>query len=328
MKTIGITGANGHVGANLVRRMMQDDYSIRVLQYRDHEAYDGLKVEIVSGDLNDPDSLIPFCKGLDVLIHLAAKISIGNNTFESIYKVNVDGTKNLVTTAKKSGVKKYIHFSSIHALMHDPLDVMMDESRPLATNSAIAYEKTKSIADEWVMQQQSDKFDVIVLNPTAIIGPNDFKPSLMGQMLIRLYNGSLPGLIPGGYNWVDVRDVCDATCNAVKMGRGGERYILGGTWKSVSEYATLAGAVNGKVIKKPVFPLWVARLGLPFIQLYSKLAGEHPLYTNQSLMILQQGNQNISNEKAKKELGFNPRPLEDTLKDTIDWLKANKMIKA
>jgi dihydroflavonol-4-reductase len=327
MKTIGITGANGHVGGNLVRRLIQEDYKVRVLQYHDHEAFDGLRVEVVSGDLSKHDSLVPFCKGLDVLIHLAAKITIGNNSYENVYRVNVDGTKNLVEVAKKEGVKKFIHFSSIHALMHEPLDVMMDEFRPLATNSDIAYEKTKSIADEWVMQQQSDAFDVIVLNPTAIIGPNDFKPSLMGQMLIRLYNGSLPGLIPGGYNWVDVRDVCDATCNAIKRGKGGDRYILAGTWKSVSEYATMAGAAGGKVIKKPVFPLWLARLGLPFIQLYSKLAGEHPLYTSQSLMILQQGNQNISNEKAKKEIGFNPRPLEDTLKDTIVWLKDNKMIK-
>jgi len=327
MQTIGITGANGHVGANLVRRLMQEDYKVRVLQYHDHEAFDGLQVEVVKGDLGNQDSLVPFCKDLDVIIHLAAKITIGNNSYESVYSVNVDGTKNLVELAKKEGVKRFIHFSSIHALVHDPLDMPMDESRTLATDSIIAYEKTKSIADEWIMQQQSNNFDVIVMNPTAIIGPNDFKPSLLGQFLIRLYDGFLPGLVPGGYDWVDVRDISEATCNAITKGIGGERYILSGTWTSVSDYAELAGKAGGKSIKKPVFPLWLARVGLPFIQLYSKLAGEHPLYTRQSLVILQQGNRNISNEKAKKELDFNPRPLEETLKDTIRWLKENKMIK-
>lgn len=327
MKTIGITGANGHVGSNLVRRLIQEKHAVRVLQFNDHEGFDGFSVEVVTGDLNDPSSLLSFCKGLDVIIHLAAKITIGNNSFESVYKVNVDGTKNLVKAAKETGVKKFIHFSSIHALKHDPMDVPVDESRPLATDSNISYEKTKSIADEWIMTQHADDFEVVVLNPTAIIGPNDFKPSLMGQMLIRLYNGTLPGLIPGGYNWVDVRDVCNAACNAIERGKGGERYILSGTWKSVADYAKLACAVNGKKMNKPIFPLWLAKVGLPFIQVYSKLAGQHPLYTNQSLMILQQGNKNISNEKAKKELGFNPRPLAETLEDTIAWLKENKMIK-
>lgn len=327
MKTIGITGANGHVGGNLVRRLIQENYNVRVLQYRGHEAYDGLPVEIVEGDLSDPDSLFSFCKNLEVVIHVAAWITIGNNSFERVYKVNVEGTQNLVKTAKRQGVKRLIHFSSIHALVHDPKDEPMDESRPLFTDSIHAYEKTKALAEKWVLEQQSDAFDVIVLNPTAIVGPNDFKPSLSGQMIIRLYDGFLPGLIPGGYNWVDVRDVSDAACQAIKQGRGGERYILSGTWKSVADIVKLAARAGGKEMKKIIFPMWVARLGLPFLQLYSKLAGQRPLYTRQALTILQQGNRYISHEKATKELGFNPRPLEETMSDTVQWMRDNKMIK-
>ncbi|MBN2615497.1 MAG: NAD-dependent epimerase/dehydratase family protein [Bacteroidales bacterium] len=327
MKTIGITGANGHVGANLVRRLIQENYIVRVLQYHSHEACEGLPVEIIHGDLNDPDALFSFCKNLDVVIHLAARITIGSNSYESVYKVNVGGTQNLVEAAQKQGVRRMIHFSSIHALEHEPQDQPMDESRLPATGSVLAYEKTKAIADEWVMQQQSDAFNVIVLNPTAIVGPNDFKPSLLGQMLIRLYDGFLPGLIPGGYDWVDVRDVSDAAFQAIEKGKGGERYILSGTWKSVADYARLAARAGGKEMKKIIFPLWVARLGLPFLQLYSKLTGQHPLYTRQSLAILQQGNRFISHEKATKELGFNPRPLEETLRDTVRWMRENKMIK-
>lgn len=323
---IAITGANGHVGANLVRMLLAEGMNLRLLQHHQHQAIDGLDTEVVTGDLNDPGSLEPFCKNIDVVIHLAAKISIGHNSFDSLFRINVDGTKNLVRAAKNAGVKRFIHFSSIHALQHAPLDEIMDESKPLATGSTLAYEHTKALADEWILSQQADNFDVIILNPTAIVGPNDFQPSLQGNFIIRLYKGTLPGLVPGGYDWVDVRDVCEATRSAISHGKGGERYILSGHFVTIVEFADLVAGVTGKKIKKPVLPLWLAYVGVPFIYLWSELRGQEPLYTKQSLFILQSGNRKISNLKARKELGFNPRPLSETLKDTLDWFKENKYI--
>ena len=221
---IGVTGANGHVGANLIRRLLRDDHTITVLQYRDHEALDGLDLIRIKGDLSNVESLDRFCTGVDVVYHLAAKISIGNNSFDELYKINVEGTQNLIHAAKKAGVKRVIHFSSIHALSHLPLDKPMDESNPIVTDSPLAYEKTKSLAQQWVQQQQEVNFDVIILNPTSIVGPYDFKPSLMGQFILKLYNGTLPGLVPGGYDWVDVRDIAEAAANALYQGEGGDGY--------------------------------------------------------------------------------------------------------
>lgn len=324
---IGITGANGHVGGNLVRRLLKDDHSIKVLQYRDHEALDGLDLIKVNGDINNIESLDEFCAGLDVVYHLAAKISIGYNSYDSLYKTNVAGTQNIVTAAKKAGVKRFIHFSSIHALTHAPLDKPMDETNPIVTDSPLAYEKTKSVAQRWVQEQQSANFDVIVLNPTSIVGPYDFKPSLMGQFIINLYNGSLPALVPGGYNWVDVRDIAEAAANALYQGKGGESYILSGHYKTVVGLADSLNHLTTRNIKRPVFPLWMAKLGVPFIKVWSKARGEQPLYTMQSLDILQSGNKNIRNDKARKELGYHPRPMVDTLKDTLQWLKDNQYIK-
>ncbi len=323
---IGITGANGHVGANLTRRLLKDNYAIRVLQYHDHTAFDDLDVDVFIGDLDDPESLDAFCAGLEVVFHLAAKISIGSNSFDSLYKTNVDGTKNLVAAAKKAGVRRFIHFSSIHAYNHFPLDKPLDESSPLATDSPIAYERTKSITQEWVLKQQTDKFDVIVLNPTSIVGPYDFKPSLQGQLIIGLFSGKIPGLVPGGYDWVDVRDVCEAATSAIYQGKGGEKYILSGCYKTVIDFVGLVNNLTDKDLSKPVFPLWLAKMGVPFIYVWSKLTGQQPLYTKQSLDILQSGNRNINNAKAKKELGFRPRPLTKTLKDTVRWLTEHKFI--
>lgn len=324
---VGITGANGHVGANLIRRLLKDGHHVRVLQYHHHKGFDGLEVEVMTGDVNDNDLLAEFCSGMNVVYHLAAKISIGHNSYEALFQTNVEGSKNILNSSKAAGVKRFIHFSSIHAFQHSPVDEPMDESRPRALLSSIPYEKTKSIAEEWVLDQQSQEMDVIVLNPTAIIGPNDFKPSLLGQFIIKLYNGSIPGLVPGGYDWVDVRDICDAAANALHQGKGGEKYILSGHYKSVLEVADLLGQVTGKKIKKRMLPLWLAHLGVPFIYLWSKLTGQKPLYTRQSLDILQEGNKHIINEKARRELGFNPRPLSVTLKDTFTWFKHNEYIK-
>ncbi|NOX86789.1 MAG: NAD-dependent epimerase/dehydratase family protein [Chlorobi bacterium] len=323
---IAITGASGHVGANLSRMLLEKNMDLRLLVHRQRKAIEGLDVEIVQGDLEKPETLEPFCKDVDVIIHLAAKISIGNNSFASLKEVNFDGTENLVNAAKKAGVKRFIHFSTIHAFEHAPLDEEMDESRPMIKASHIPYEMTKSMADEWVLQQQSDDFDVIILNPTAIIGPFDFQPSLQGAFIIRLYKGALPGLVPGGYDWVDVRDVAGAARAAITKGKPGERYFLSGHYASVVDFANILSEVSGKRIKKTVLPLWLAYMGVPFIRLWSKMRDQEPLYTQQSLSILQSGNKKISNKKAGKDLGFNPRPLSDTLKDTLDWFMENNYI--
>jgi dihydroflavonol-4-reductase len=323
---VGVTGASGHIGANLTRILLKKEYSVRVLEHHDNRAIDGLDVEIVKGSLDDQKSLDDFCWGLDVVFHLAAKISIGSNSFDSLYKINVEGTKRVVASCKKAGVKRFIYFSSIHALEHHPLDQPMDESRPLVKNSPQAYERTKSISTQWVLSQKTHQFDIIILNPTAILGPLDHKPSLTGSLMIKMYRGRIPGLIPGGYNWVDVRDVADAASNAIKSGKSGENYILSGHWHSLKEYAEILQESTGKKITKIVLPFWLARLGVPFIHIWSVITNQQPLYTNESLDIVSEGNKNILNKKAQKELGFSPRPLADTLKDSFNWFKENNYI--
>lgn len=323
---VGVTGASGHIGANLTRVLLDKEYKIRVLEHFDNRSIEGLDVEIIKGSLDNEKSLDEFCKGLDVVFHLAAKISIGANSFDTLYKINVEGTKRVVASCKKAGVKRFIYFSSIHALEHYPLDQPMDESRPLVENSPQAYERTKSISTAWVLAQESRQFEVIVLNPTAVLGPIDHKPSLTGNLLIKMICGKIPGLIPGGYNWVDVRDVVTAASNAITDGKSGEKYILSGNWHSLKEYAEILQEVTGQKITKIVLPFWLARIGVPFIHIWSLINKQQPLYTNESIDIVKEGNKNILNDKARKELGFHPRPLAETLKDSFTWFKENKYI--
>ena len=265
---IGVTGASGHIGANLTRVLLKKKYSVRVLEHNNKRAIEGLDVDIVKGSLDDKNSLDQFCKGIDVVIHLAARISIGANSFETLHKINVQGTQNLVKACKQAGVKRIIYFSTIHALQHAPLDQPLDELRPLATESSIAYERTKSLGEEWVLTHKTDDFEVIVLNPTAVVGPIDYKPSFVGKLLIKLYNGSIPGLVPGGYDWVDVRDVSEAAVNAIKNGKNGERYILSANWHSIKEFAEILQQVSGTKTGNLILPFWLARIGVPFIHIW------------------------------------------------------------
>jgi dihydroflavonol-4-reductase len=189
------------------------------------------------------------------------------------------------------------------------------------------YEITKSKAEKIVLDATMDGLDAIVINPTAIVGPFDFKPSLVGTVLIRLYNNSLPALVPGGYNWVDVRDIVQGAMAAMDRGRKGERYILGGKWVSVKDLASIVGKVTGKNIINFTIPTSVAKIGVPFIKAYAKIARQEPLYTFESLRTLLEVNKMISHAKADNEFGYIARDFEVTIRETMDWYQLNGYLK-
>jgi len=323
---VAVTGANGHVGACLTRLLLKENHEVRVLVHAGSRAFQRLNVEAVKGDLDDPASLEHLCHGREIVFHLAVKIAIGSESYDEVYKVNVEGTRNLAIAAREAGVKRFIHFSSIHALEQYPQDKPLDESRPLALHSKMVYEKTKALAEKWILEQNSPGFQVVVLNPTAIIGPYDFKPSYLGQVIRMIYKGTLPGLVPAGYNWVDVRDVAQAAVAAIKKGNPGERYLLSGEWQSLKNLAGIVCAHRDKKCRLPVFPFWLARMGVPFMALYARWKNREPLYTKTSLTILQSANQHILNDKAGRVLGFFPRPLEESVADTLAWFKKHQYL--
>ncbi len=323
---VAVTGANGHVGACLTRLLLDEGHEVRVLIHSGSRALKGLDIETVKGDLDNPVLLEHFCRDRDVVFHLAAKISIGSESYEEVYKINVKGTQNLGLAARKAGVKRFIHFSSVHALQQQPLNMPVDEQRPLALSSGMFYGKTKALAEAWILEQNEDDFQVVVLNPTAIVGPCDYQPSYLGRVIQKIYNQTLPGLVPGGYNWVDVRDVAQAAVNAIKKGKPGERYLLSGEWQSLKTLAKMTCEQANKKCRMPVFSFWLAHAGVPFIVMYARLKKQEPLYTKTSLAILQSANHNILNKKAIKTLGFSHRSFAESLADTIEWFKKHQYL--
>ena len=322
---VAITGASGHIGNCLVRELKKQGAGIKVLVHNFRSDLDELDVEIIRGNLLEPESLIPLCEGVDVVFHLAAQIDIGNRSIAQIYDTNITGTKNIIKAAKYARVKKFIHFSSIHAFQTEPSDSMLDETRPLVHSDKTIYEYTKAEGEREVMKAVKEGLNAVILNPTAVIGPFDLRSSLLGQALLKIYQNKLPFLVSGGYNWVDVRDVVAASLQAIESGRVGENYILSGKFCSLEELSVMISKISGCKIPL-IVPVSLARMACPFFKIYSFISKKEPLYTYQSLNILVSSPTNISNAKAAKELAYKPRPLEQTLRDTFDWYKENNFI--
>jgi len=327
MKTL-VTGASGHVGANLVRALLDEGREIRTLGHYDDKALDNLDVEQIKGDVTDYSSIEKAIDGVDHVFHLAAKISISNSNSARVHETNVHGPRNVVKACMEHNVKRLVHFSSIHARNPHPKNEMIDETRPGSFDDGLpTYDRTKALGELEVLKGVEQGLDAVIVCPTSVLGPYDYKPSYMGRTLLELFQHKLPGLVKGGFNWVDVRDIVFGAMQAEKLGRTGEKYLLSGEWRSFSDLAKCAQEVSG--VKAPSFvsPMWLARIGAPFAENFARLIKQDPRYTSVSLRALR-NHRLVSHDKATAELGYNPRPLIETMQDTYEWFRSSGMLKA
>ena len=320
---VAVTGAAGHIGANLVRSLLAQGRRVRAL-VREHMAgIVGLPVEVVRCDVTDGEACRRALAGARIVYHLAARISVGWDPPGRVETVNVGGTQKVVEACLACGVERLVHFSSIHAFSADPVDGVIDESRPLVQNQphALVYDRTKAEGERQVMAAVARGLDAVIVNPSSVIGPYDFAPSAMGEVLLDLVHGRFPALVGGaGFNWVDVRDVVASVLQAERRGRKGEHYLLAGHWLPFFELARLWGRVSGARIPRLVVPMGLARAAAPFAAGWARFRGRRPLFTPDSLRVLR-NHRRISCLRASAALGHTPRPLEETLRDTYQWFK-------
>jgi dihydroflavonol-4-reductase len=321
---IAVTGASGRIGNVVVRDLLEAGHAVRVLQRRESRALAGLNIERVQGELLDQEALTHLTKGTEVLIHLAAVISLQGGMGGKVNQTNVDGTRAVLKAAQDQGLRRAICFSSIHAYNQLPGDTPLDETRALAFQSKMAYDRSKAEALSFSQQfAAQNSLEVLSLCPTSVIGPFDFEPSLSGQMFRDLYHQKIPLLVPGGFDWCDVRDIAGAAVSALQSGRSGEAYLLPGRYATLIEMAQIAGDITGKSMPDRVAPDILLRLGAPFVAAWAKLIGKHPLYTREALDTVRDGSKYISGKKAALALGYSARPLETTIADTYQWLEQN-----
>jgi len=321
-----VTGASGHVGGNLVRALLAEGREVRVLIHHDRRAIEGLDVEVVEGDVCDPASLRRAFAGADIVYHLAVHTSILTTDWPLCEAVNVLGTRNVVEACLACGARRLVHFSSIHALRQEPLDVPVDESRPLVEDSSYPpYDRSKAAAEKEVQKGIERGLDAIIISPTGVIGPYDFRPSHFGEVLLALAGGKMPALIESGFDWVDVRDVVQGALRAEKLAARGARYLLSGHWASMRDLAAMIAEISGVPAPRFASPMWAARLAAPLLTALAQLTRQRPLCTSASLKALC-GNPCISHERATRELNYQPRPLRETLADTLRWFADNSYL--
>jgi dihydroflavonol-4-reductase len=326
-----LTGATGFIGSNLTRALINKGYEIRILLRKKAVTRNvqGLPVEIFYGDILDKDSLLKGMKGADYVFHVAALFTFWYPSRDFIYKVNIEGTKNVMECAMKTGVKRVVYTSTAGTCgaKKNPNE-LVDEEHPFNLHHlGDPYTNSKFHAEKIVKEFADKGLDVVIVNPTAPLGMGDVRPTPTGLLFLKFLNGEIPGYIEGGANFVNVRDVAEGHILALEKGKRGEKYILGGENMSMKEFLTKVAKIAG--ISPPRFKIpyplaWLYALYSEGKALFDK---ENPPLITRSVLRGSGYYLYVKFEKARKELGYNPSPIDSGIREEISWFLRNGYIK-
>jgi dihydroflavonol-4-reductase len=319
---VAVTGASGHLGANLVRALLEDGHDVTALVRDDVRSLEGLDVRRVRGDLFEPEALRRSLESSEMCFHAAAMIAITSDPTGDVLRINQRGPRAVVDACLATGVRRLVHVSSIHALSAHPAGTPTNESSgPVdAQPGASDYGASKVLGEREILEGLARGLDAVIVNPTAIIGPHDWKPSRMGRFILGVTRGHMPALVAGGFNFVGAGDVARGAIAAGKLGRTGERYLLSGTWRPIAELARQIARSSGAKPPRLVVPTALARIGAPIVETLARWTGASPLYTRESIQHLCE-HREIDRGKAERELGYAPRPLDEAIEETLAWFR-------
>lgn len=320
-----VTGAGGHLGGTIIRLLRRSGEHVRGLIFGEEKEHDSQYVTYIKGDIRDIHSLRPLFEHTQqqevYVIHTAGLVDITqSDVSDALRDTNVGGTANIIEMCRAYGVKRLLYVSSVHAIPEgNHLQVIREVSEFSPDKVEGGYAKTKAEATQLVLDAVKEGLDAVIVHPSGIIGPFDESTNYMVVLIKDYLNGRLPACIRGGYDFVDVRDVARGCLMAIEKGRQGECYILSNRHYEISDILKMARRTGGGR-KIPVLPLWMAKAGMPILELGSRRRKEKPLYTTYALYTLN-SNDRFSHDKAARELGYHPRDLYITIRDTVKWLK-------
>lgn len=322
-----VTGGKGYVGFALVKELESRGEKIRLLLRTDSPYFDGIDCEKFMGDVTDPDCLTEAFKDAETVYHVAGIVDISGTKDKQVWSVNYEGTRNVVEACKKCGVKNLVFCSSVDAIpARDDMNVIREIRSFDPDLLEGAYAKSKASATQYVLDNADDSLKVCVVHPSCCVGPYDNNNTSSVGTMLRLF---LKGLFPitmdfGGYNFVDVRDVAKGMVAAAEKGRNGECYILSGYAHTLDEFIrTLAYVCDKKAPKIKLRKSMIMKL-LPEIEKVFDALNLPPLLNEYSIRKLCE-NCNFSCFKAKIELGYAPMTLEESLRDTVEWMQAREI---
>lgn len=320
-----VTGPDGLLGSNLVRRLLERGIGVKALVFEGSESttLDGLDIEKVSGDILDPKSLGKAIKGCDAVFHVAASTSMWPPRAPIITRINVEGTKNVLAAAKKAKVKKFVHVGSASSFGYGTKEEPGTEETPYKyTDIGLAYYDSKREAQKIVLQSAAaGEIDAVVVNPTFMFGPHDFLPS-SGRMIVRGVKLQPPAYPSGGRNFVHVRDVADGMINALDKGRTGECYICGNRNMSMKEIFDTISDVAGTRPPRFRIPDAVILAAGNLGTLYGLATRKPPDLTVELARSSIIGSY-YTPAKAVREIDLPQTPVESAIEDSYRWLSDN-----
>jgi len=324
-----VTGAAGNLGSNVVRELAMRGDRVRafVLAGDSLAARLPRSIEVCEGDLLDEQALDRFFEveeGTDIVVlHVAGIVTTYPEFSQRVYDVNVVGTRNIVEQCLKAQVRKLVYVSSTSAipeLPHGRRIAEVDDFDPGAV--AGFYGKTKAEASALVMDAvRARGLDASIVFPSGLCGPGDYAMGHLSRVILDASAGKFPAGIHGGFDAVDVRDVAHGIVLCADRGIRGEGYILGNRVVLLKEIFEAVHKLTGAREVRIMIPLWLAKLALPLLEVYYKAKKRPPIFTDFALYNLTRNN-DYSSEKAKRELGYSVRPFEETIADTLAWLKS------
>lgn len=315
-----VTGATGLVGNNVVRQLLARGDSVRVLtrDSSDPRPLDGLDVQRNVGDVRDPDSILRACEGVGAVVHAAGFVHIGRSNLDVHRAINVEGTRNVAQAARACGVRM-VHVSSSDAVGIGSLDEPADEDTPAAGDFGCTYTITKREAEQVVREEISRGLEAVIVNPSFMLGPWDWKPS-SGRMLLEVAQGKAWLAPRGHFSVSDVRDVAAGILSAMERGTVGRRYLLSGTTLSYYDAFQLFADVTGG--RRPVWspgPV-VSLVGGWLGDLGTLLTGKESDVNSAAIRVARLPKA-YSCRRAQEELGYTTRSVEESTRDAWDWFR-------
>ncbi|MBI4240642.1 MAG: NAD-dependent epimerase/dehydratase family protein [Candidatus Rokubacteria bacterium] len=320
-----VTGGTGFVGANLVRALLADGHSVRVLVRPESEkrALVGCPVELVAGDLLDPASLRRAVTGCRVVFHVAADYRLWTRTPEALYRTNVDGTRNVLDACARAEVGRVVYTSTVGTLGISKDGRPGTETTPVTLDEMVGpYKRSKFLAERVAEEFAARGLPVVIVNPSAPVGPWDVKPTPTGQMIVDFLKGRMFATLDTGLNLVHVADVARGHILAAEKGRAGEKYILGNQNCSLAEIFALLARITGLPAPRHRVPYAVAWLGALFMAGAARLTGRPPRVSLTAVRMAKK-RMYFSPEKAVRELGLPQSPVEQAVGDAVEWFVAH-----
>ena len=322
MKPTLITGATGFVGWHVARKLLKRGQRVRAL-VRDRARVRELNgIEVVAGDLRNPESVAEAVSGCGVVFHVAADYKLWTREPREMFRSNVDGTRNLLHAAQNAGVERFVYTSTVGCIGMPP-EGLGDEDTPARLEEMTGpYKRSKFLAERVALEFAGDGFPVVIVNPTAPVGDHDVKPTPTGKILVDFLRGTMPAFLDTGLNIVDVADVAEGHLRACDRGRTGERYILGGENMTLEQILGTLARIAGKKAPTLRIPYAVAYAAGLASTAWAGVTGAQPLAPLDGVRMARK-KMWVRHDKAARELGYEPGPAAGALERAVEWFRMN-----